>query len=66
MLSELAVGFLGCLAEGVVGPVHQGILAEHGSHLRNFGIRKAPRKVDYGSGGELRLLVVVVVDGSSW
>lgn len=33
MLSELAVVGCGSFVERVVGPVHQGILAEHGSHL---------------------------------
>jgi hypothetical protein len=35
MLSELAIG-CGCIVERVVGPVHEGVLAEHGSHFCGF------------------------------
>lgn len=32
MLSETVIVGCGSFVEGVVGPVHQGVLAEHGSH----------------------------------
>lgn len=36
MLSELAVVGSGRIVERVVGPVHEGVLAEHGSHFCGF------------------------------
>lgn len=33
MLSELAIVGCGGIVERVVGPVHEGVLAEHGSHF---------------------------------
>jgi len=36
MLSELAVVGCGRIVERVVGPVHKGVLAEHGSHFCGF------------------------------
>lgn len=37
MLSKLSIVRLGSFRERVVGPVHQGVLAEHGSHFVEFG-----------------------------
>jgi hypothetical protein len=33
MLSQLAMVGLGGVGEGVVGPIHERVLAEHGSHF---------------------------------
>lgn len=35
-LTELVVVLLGDIGEGVVGPVHYGVLAKHGSHLNRL------------------------------
>lgn len=37
VLSEAIVVCLGRIVERVVGPVHQGVLAEHGSHICSCG-----------------------------
>lgn len=49
MLPEAIALDFGCIVEGVVGPVHEGVLAEHGSHLcggRSAG-RVAGRREDF-------------------
>jgi hypothetical protein len=38
MLAGLAAVLLGSIGEGVVGPIHERVLAEHGSHDCGFEI----------------------------
>lgn len=40
MLSELAIVGCGGIVERVVGPVHEGVLAEHGSHFAGLKMEK--------------------------